>query len=57
MEVKHREEKNLAILYKLYPALDPTNNTFDLSSVGGSFIWGPSSEYDLMLRLFAISLF
>ena len=38
MEVKHREEKNLAILYKLYPALDPTNNTFDLSSVGGSFI-------------------
>jgi len=38
MEVKHREEKNLAILYKLYPNLDPTNNTLDLSSVGGSFI-------------------
>lgn len=37
-EVKHREEKNLAILYKVYPNLNPSNNTLEGSSVTGSFI-------------------
>jgi len=38
MEVKNREEKNLSVLYQLYPKLNPSNNTFDASSVTGPFI-------------------
>lgn len=37
-EVMNREEKNLAILYKIYPNMNPISNAFDMSSVTGSFL-------------------
>jgi len=37
-EVVNREDKNLAVLYQFYPKLNPSSNSFDLSSVTGNFI-------------------